>query len=313
MWMEKGKRTRLIRAAALFLSFWVAAIAMLPTPATAAASFSRPYINAKSTKALGKKGIKVTLPIFLYHNVCKDSESASVSQNTITRKQFEGEMKLLLSLGYQTVSFDQLIAFVEKGTALPKKPVCITFDDGYLSNYEIVFPILKKYKLKATIFAVGATVGAKTYKDTGVPIVPHFSYAQAKAMSDSGLVSIQTHTFDMHQWEEQEKGDKVRKNVLKLESETEEEYEEALRADLEQAKTEIESAVKKPVKVLSYPAGAYDERSRRIVKDCGIKATVSIEHGKTTLIRGIPKTLEEMRRYYVTPQTSNKQFCDWLS
>ena len=83
--------------------------------------------------------------------------------------------------------------------------------------------------MKATFFAIGATVGnTEHYKDTEFPITPHYSYEQAKEMSDSGLVSIQSHTFDMHQWAPYEPGDRVRNNILRWKDETEEEYTEAL-------------------------------------------------------------------------------------
>ena len=138
------------------------------------------------------EGVSVQVPILLYHHI---------SEDTLTQEQFQTEMQLLKDGGYHTVSFDQIFDFVEKGTPLPEKPVCLTFDDGYLSNYEIAYPLLKEYGMKATFFAIGATVGnTEHYKDTEFPITPHYSYEQAKEMSDSGLVSIQSHTFDMHQW-----------------------------------------------------------------------------------------------------------------
>lgn len=126
------------------------------------------------------EGVSVQVPILLYHHI---------SEDTLTQEQFQTEMQLLKDGGYHTVSFDQIFDFVEKGTPLPEKPVCLTFDDGYLSNYEIAYPLLKEYGMKATFFAIGATVGnTEHYKDTEFPITPHYSYEQAKEMSDSGLV-----------------------------------------------------------------------------------------------------------------------------
>lgn len=44
-------------------------------------------------------------------------------------------------------------------TKLPSKPIIITFDDGYYSNYEYIYPILKKYHIKASIFIVTDKIG----------------------------------------------------------------------------------------------------------------------------------------------------------
>lgn len=95
---------------------------------------------------------------------------------------------------------------MEKGEALPEKPVVITFDDGYQSNYEYAYPILKKYGMKATIFVIGSSVGKDEYKDTGLPMLPHFGVSEAREMENSGLISIQSHTYDLHQNGECEKG-----------------------------------------------------------------------------------------------------------
>ena len=60
----------------------------------------------------------------------------------------------------------------------------LTFDDGYRDNYEILFPLLKKYGLKATIFVITDTRWSKNF----------LSEANITEMSRSGLVSIQSHT-----------------------------------------------------------------------------------------------------------------------
>ncbi len=54
--------------------------------------------------------------------------------------------------------------------------------------------------MKATIFAIGVSIGKDTYKDTDHAMTPHFGAAEMQEMVDSGLISIQSHTYDMHQW-----------------------------------------------------------------------------------------------------------------
>lgn len=270
-------------------------------------------VRWKTARDMGKVAASQKIPILMYHNICEDPNSPDISQNTISRKQFEEEMKQLISMGCNTVSFEQMIDYVENGTPLPKNPVCITFDDGYLSNYEIAFPLLKKYRMKATIFVIGATVGnTEHYKDTDFPITPHFNYEQAKEMSDSGLISIQSHTYDMHQWAEYETGDRIRKNILKLGNETEEEYKSFLENDFNRSRSEIEGATGKPVNILAYPGGSYDVRSQRILSSMGVKATLTISSGKATLVRGVSKSLLQMNRFYVNPETTLEIFRRWV-
>lgn len=168
--------------------------------------------------------------------------------------------------------------------------------------------------MKATFFAIGATVGnTEHYKDTEFPITPHYSYEQAKEMSDSGLVSIQSHTFDMHQWAPYEPGDRVRNNILRWKDETEEEYTEALTADFSKSREELEAATGKPVNVLAYPGGQFDALSESVLRSLGVKATLTIQPGKAKLTEGEPECLYLMNRFYVQPDTTEEAFLEWIS
>ena len=81
------------------------------------------------------------VPVLNYHQI-NDTEHNSLTVNT---KQFEAQMKYLAEEGYTTITPAEMIdAWEGKGT-LPEKPVIITFDDGYLDNYNHAYPILEKY------------------------------------------------------------------------------------------------------------------------------------------------------------------------
>lgn len=126
------------------------------------------------------------IPVLLYHDIQTEFESDR-AVITVTPDGFEDHIVTLLNNGYTPVSFEDVYnASVGKFT-MPEKPIVITFDDGYLTNYTYGFPIIQKHNVKTTIFIVTETVG----KTTGNP---HFTWEQAKIMQRSGLVSIQSHT-----------------------------------------------------------------------------------------------------------------------
>lgn len=227
------------------------------------------------------------VPVIIYHHLSKDPEDGM----DISPERFEEQIKALSDAGYAAVSFDELIAYVERGESLPEKPVCITFDDGYLSNYELAFPILEKYGMKATIFIIGCTVGETGYyKDTGYLITPHFSFDQAREMIESGLISIQSHTYDMHQSSEYE-GPGARVSILRFESEAEDEYIDLLRSDCEVMSGLFISEFGYLPSVLAYPRGEADELSAAILKEMGYKATLSTREGVAELVQGLPQSL----------------------
>ena len=173
----------------------------------------------------------VEIPILMYHNLVAEEDDPSISKNTMWVGQFQHQMELLEENGFTTITVDQLVEFGNRGKALPEKPVLITFDDGYRSAYELAFPILQEMDFHAAMFPIGVSVGKDTYKDTGLAMVPHFSWEEAKEMAESGLVSIQSHTYDMHQWEAFETaggGQCLRPNILRQPWETLGEYMQAL-------------------------------------------------------------------------------------
>lgn len=103
----------------------------------------------------------VKIPILLYHDfVATVPDSDPDNFNYInTPQSFEENIKVLLENGYTFISFQELNAAINGKMSLPEKPILINFDDGYYSNYEYVFPILKKYNVKASIFVVTDKIG----------------------------------------------------------------------------------------------------------------------------------------------------------
>lgn len=126
------------------------------------------------------------IPVLMYHDfqekITKEQESAVVHPNL-----FENQLKMLIQHGYTPIHFNHLNLYLKGEGGLPLKPVIITADDGYLSNYEVAFPILKKHHIPATFFVTTRYIGVKTS-------MPHFTWEQAKEMEESGLIDIQSHT-----------------------------------------------------------------------------------------------------------------------
>lgn len=272
-------------------------------------------INWKETDDEGVLPPPVEVPILMYHNLVAEENDPSISTDTLWVGQFRRQMELLRENGFTAISFEELIAFAEEGESLPEKPVLLTFDDGYRSAYELVFPILREFEMKATMFPIGVSVGKDTYKSTGYAMIPHFSWEEAKEMVDSGLVSIQSHTYDMHQWEPFELaslGVCLRPNLLRQDWETEEEYAKALHSDLNRSRKGIEEGTGESVTVLSYPGGCYDQLSEELLASYGIKCTLTIQPGKAEIRPGEPESLYGLNRFYVTPSTTEEEFLSWV-
>ncbi|MBQ8298552.1 MAG: polysaccharide deacetylase family protein [Clostridia bacterium] len=245
----------------------------------------------------GENSVKtsVNLPILMYHHLVDDADN----EMAITPELFEEHIRTILANGYVPVSLEEVAFFVEGSGDLPEKPICITFDDGYLSNYEIAFPLLKKYNAKAAIAIVGTTVGATTYKDTGVEIIPHFDFEHAKEMEESGLISIISHTYDMHQSELLESGDEIRISIGKLQNETEEEYERFLKKDFEKISSMIRENLGKETIAVAYPRGVSDDVANKIFKEAGVKITLATTNGINKIEKGNLDSMYKLNRYTI--------------
>ena len=266
------------------------------------------FLNVLSPKPLSQDEISTQVPILMYHHLSEDVTNSEM----VSPEQFEAQIRALSEAGYTGVSFDELQAYVLRGEPLPEKPVVITFDDGYRSNYTLAYPILQKYGMKATIFAIGVSFGTDHYKDTDYAITPHFGAAEAAEMTASGLISIQSHTYDMHQWPPYETGSAVRENILQLSSESEEAYVQALTEDFTRSRALLEDATGRPVDVLAYPAGQYSTLAQVTLQSLGVHVTLSTNPGINTVVKGLPQTLYAMLRFGITEDVSPEALLDMI-
>lgn len=122
------------------------------------------------------------VPILMYHAFTTDPAIVKENPLYVTEETFERQIREISEL-YTSVFIKDM------NSPLPENPIAITMDDGYLDNYTIAFPILKKYNVKATIFIVGSAAAQDPRT---------FSWQQAREMEQSGVVDVQSHTFQMH-------------------------------------------------------------------------------------------------------------------
>lgn len=120
----------------------------------------------------------VNVPVLMYHAV--SDNLWGIDELFVSPSNMDRQLAYLVDHGYDPIWFEDLTHLKDYD-----KPVLLTFDDGYDDNYTELFPLLKKYHVKATIFVIGGGIG--------------FGHAmnreQIKEMSDSGLVSIQSHGY----------------------------------------------------------------------------------------------------------------------
>jgi len=126
-------------------------------------------------------------PVLMYHKVTNSDYADFL---TIKQADLDEQFRYIVQEGYTTISIAGLIDYYYHQQPLPKKPLLITFDDGYADNYFHLFPLLKKHSLKATVFLVSSFVGKQHEPDA-----QFLDVQQIMEMHKSG-VEFGLHSFD---------------------------------------------------------------------------------------------------------------------
>ena len=94
------------------------------------------------------------VPILMYHYVSIPPEDADKYRINLSvpPETFRAQMQYLADNGYTTIDLYDLSRAIVDKQDLPEKPIILTFDDGYLDNYENAYPILEEFGFKGTFF-----------------------------------------------------------------------------------------------------------------------------------------------------------------
>jgi len=116
----------------------------------------------------------------------------------------------------------------------------LTFDDGFCSDFELVYPILRKMKMTATFFIVPNFVGTEGY----------MTWENIKHLSDAGM-EIASHSLSH----------KYLNNL----------NEKEVFFELENSKMKIEKMIGKDVDSFAYPYGGCSQKSHKLAAEAGYK------------------------------------------
>ncbi|MBC8041997.1 MAG: polysaccharide deacetylase family protein [Rhizobacter sp.] len=138
------------------------------------------------------------LVILMYHKLT----AAAPDSLTIHAEMFARHLKFLKDENFTPVSFLQLLDHIKHQTPLPPKPVIITLDDGYQNNYDLAYPLLKRYGFKATIFLPVGFIGKTNVWDAGKQTVAGknvaekiMDYPLLRELAAEGLIEFGLHSF----------------------------------------------------------------------------------------------------------------------
>lgn len=247
---KKAKKRRIVLLAYLILS-----IVIINTLYS-----NKPFANIQKLIFSNKQIVTPTpipipqsikVPILVYHyveNVTDHRDTIRKSLNTnpqLLAKQIE----TLKNAGYKFITPKELMDILDGKLRPPRKSVILSFDDGYRDFYTDVFPILKKYRVKAVAYIVSGFIDKPNY----------MFVEQIKEIAKSELVEIGAHTVGH-----------IPLQGVSL---------ELAKKEIEESKKTLEKLLKVPVVSFAYPDGQFDHQAINLVKGAGLRSAVSTIHG----------------------------------
>lgn len=170
-------------------------------------------------KATGNVRKPTSVPILMYHSI--NDNPVGEPDLSVKSADFDQQMKYLTDNGFTPIGFNDLASYGRY-----KKPIIITFDDGYEDNYKNAYPILKKYNIKATVFVVSSYINQP-------------GYLTEKEMHDmADIISFQSHTVS-------------HKPLSTLSA-------KQIETEMSVSKDRIFQITNKPVNVIAYPNGDFN-------------------------------------------------------
>lgn len=191
------------------------------------------------------------VPIIMYHYVHPHFDARD--KLTVTPQAFQRQMRYLKINHYNVMPLEALADLIREKKIIHPRTIAITFDDGVKDCFTYVFPILKRYKIPATMFIIIDEVG-RMQND-------RLSWDEIKIMQDSGLVTFGSHCLGPEP-------------LINIKSEPE------LRRQIFDSKTVLEEKLARKVNLFSYPEGFFNDKIKQLVKDAGYKVAVSTLPGK---------------------------------
>jgi peptidoglycan/xylan/chitin deacetylase (PgdA/CDA1 family) len=245
-------------------------------------------VKAENDDCGDEPAAKVLVPVVMYHSI--QQNRSKLGKYTITPESLEQDLKWLKDNGYESVTTEQLIQYTEQDIALPEKPILLTFDDGHYDNVHYADPLLKQYGFSAIVFVVGEFIDKSEQEGKQNPNYSYCSRETLRKLSDEGVWEIGSHSYNLHH---KRKG---REGVKRRQGECDETYYTVLREDFSLIGDLIEGVTGSKPRAFAYPLGAISKEAEEILREMGVKITLSCSLGVAEVRKGDPESLYKMKR-----------------
>lgn len=226
------------------------------------------------------------IKVLMYHLVTNDKRLCEKHKNIAVHvDEFRSQMEFLDRCGFITITFEDYLLFLDGELNLPKKPIILSFDDGFADVYRFAYPILREFNMRAVLFIMGD----RKLKTNNWDI--HSGILQLPLLADYQIIEMHDAGFEI--------GSHALTHNMLTEISREKAWEEISRSRML-----LEIFLNAEIKSFAYPFGSVDATLKKLVKEAGYKIGCGTYSGPPVL----GKDPYEIRRILIQGQLNKLQF-----
>jgi peptidoglycan/xylan/chitin deacetylase (PgdA/CDA1 family) len=199
------------------------------------------------------------IPVLVYHEIRPDGSQAG--ETVISLARFNEQMRYLAERGYTTLSIGELVAFMQGKPLRARRPIVLTFDDGWKSVLQAL-PVLEEHGFKASFWIIS---------HTGIGD-PHLDWSDVVGIAANPNFEIGSHTAT-HPW------DPVENLVTWADGRVPGKGLPEISFELEASRRELERRLSRPIRYLAWPRGWYNDALIERAREAGYEATLTTDEG----------------------------------
>jgi len=191
------------------------------------------------------------IKVLMYHRIVDDEVLChNYPDMCLHVRDFRTHLILLERLGFTPITFEDYRLYKQGAISLPKRPIILTFDDGYEEIYKLGFPLLQEYGVKAVIFVLGdrsiqANIWDSNKSRLHIPLMNDVQLIELHAAGHEVGSHTLTHPRLIHLSKEKAWEEISRSRML------------------------LEILLNAPVQTFSYPYGVISQPIKEMVVDAG--------------------------------------------
>jgi|GEM_PF-176843 len=227
------------------------------------------------------RGIRV----LLYHRILPERMPGVREVKFTLERQFRGQLRLLERWGFTPVTFDDYRLILNGDLISPRKPIILTFDDGYRDTYEIAAPILLEFGMSAVVFVLGDRTVRTNSWDEGLNV------PQVGLLSDQNLLELRQMGFEI--------GSHSLTHARLTALPKEDAWHE-----IQRSRVLLEITLNAPVRTFAYPYGLVNGTLKEMVAAAGFLQACGVWSGPSRF----PADPFEIRRIEINNSTGFTEF-----